>query len=196
MSTQRSRQKNIDPLFDLNLFCEKALELRNSELIRQGSSLSLSIKGNDKGILEISSKEPNENILRSGLTILRQFIQNGEPINLFYIYNLCQKYIKNDIYRDYLQKSRSLWLKSRRVGDIPVILNGVKMTPEYIFDLFINGDIFHSEPEKRKKLKSIGPPLDKILKHKFLYFCWDTIYHVLYVENIIRASLREGSIAE
>jgi len=142
--------------------------------------------------LRFISREPDETSLKAFLLTFRQFISEKEPIFMNKIYNLCQKHLTNDRMREYLVKSREVWKNTLKSTGILVFYNKCELTPEYITDLWINGYYFHSDPEKWITLKKILPHEKMLVKFQFLNFLLDATTQVLYLDNIIRASIREG----
>lgn len=193
MSIKR-KKRIINDRFSLDLFCKKANELREFEYVKKGFPLSLKIHWDEDKGESISTQEPDENELKSLLVTLRQFYLKGEAINIQHIYNLCHLHIKNETYKNYLLKSREIYNKSLKNGGLPIIVNGNEMNPERIFDLFINGEIFHTQPEKHMELKSLPPFAYQLFKQVFLYLLQDFLNQIFYVEKIIKASIKEGSL--
>ncbi len=176
----------------LHLYRAKVEELRNSRLLQEGFNPGLTINWNKMQGLRFVSREPDETSLRAFLITFRQFVLNNEPIFINKIYNLCHKYLISDKLKEYLIKSRKDWKEAQKSTGIILVYNKRELNPEFITDLWINGYYFHCDQKKLTILNKILPHEKMLIKFQFLNFLLDATRQVLYMDNIINASLKEG----
>jgi len=184
--------KKMTPTEQLNLFQAKAEELRDSKLLRKGFDLNVTINWNKMQGINFMARQPDETELRAFLLTFRQFISKKEPIFIYRIYNLCQKSLVNDKFKEHLIKSRSIWEHAQKSCGINFIYNGQKISPEYAVNLWVNGYYFHSDEEKLKTLHYMLPPGRMLSRFQFLSFIQDATRQILYLDNIIKISFKEG----
>lgn len=176
----------------LHLYRARAMELRNSQIIRKGFNPGITINWNKMQGLRFISKQPDETSLKAFLMTFRHFISQKEPIFINKVYNLCQKYLISDKLKEYLVKSRKVWKNSLKSTGIIMVYNKRELTPEFITDLWINGYYFHSDLKKLTILNRILPHERMLIRFQFLNFLLDATRQVLYVDNIIKVALREN----
>ncbi len=138
------------------------------------------------------ARQPDETELRAFLLTFRQFISKKEPIFIYRIYNLCQKSLVNDKFKEHLIKSRSIWEHAQKSCGINLIFNGQKISPEFAVDLWVNGYYFHSDEKKLKTLRDMLLPGRMLSRFQFLSFIQDATRQILYLDNIIKISFKEG----
>ena len=176
----------------LECFLFRADQLQNTRLIQSGFKPSFSMSYDRMKGVQFSSKTPDDDDLRSFLTILRQFISQEETIHLFKIYNLCQQRLSNDNLKHNLMKAREIWQRELKRGGISLIFNGRSVTPERITYLCINVFYFHNDSEKMDALRRLKPHENMLVKHIFLDHLVEATRNVLYVAFIIKVAFREG----
>lgn len=176
----------------LELFLFRTDQLQNTRLIKSGFKPSFSMSYDRMTCVQFSSKTPDDDDLRSFLTILRQFISQEEPIYLFKIYNLCQQKLLNDNLKHNLVKAREIWQGELKRGGISLIFNGRPVTPERITDLWINGFYFHNDIDKINTLRRLLPHENMLVRHIFLNHLVEATRNILYVAFIINVAFHEG----
>jgi hypothetical protein len=140
------------------LFVTRAAELEELRLFKQGmrAEYILSWKASD-GKLVHTSKEPDEEDLRSYLLSFRKFISKDESIFINKIFNDCELSLSDRAIIAELRQARDEWKKSlKNVGGLQVTVNGRSLTSEYVLDLWINGHYFHDDLEKAAKLEELA----------------------------------------
>ena len=154
----------------LELFVERANEIRSLRLVKNGVNTGLKISWNKEKGLSLSFKDVDEDDLKSFLMTFRHFISKEEPIFIYRIFNICHKRILNDKIKCYLIKSRDHWKSSCQIGHMKFTVNRKVFSPEYITDLFINGYYFHNDKEKRSIINKTFPVADQFLKLIFFNY--------------------------
>src|ERR1051326_6379380 len=164
----------------LELFVARAEELERSRLLVNGFSPSFSMNWDRMSGVRFESSQPDEEDLRSYLVTFRKFISDREPLYLFKIHNICFQHLVSDKLRNNLIEARQAWQKELKQGGIHLNFNERDIRPEYITNLWINGYYFHDEPEKYRKLKSLLPHENMLVKHIFLDHVIEATRQILY----------------
>jgi len=184
--------RGFNPREQLELFVTRAEEMQASRLLVNGFNPSFSMKWDRMSGTRFESEEPDADDLRSFLMIFRRFISDREQLHLFKIYNICLKHLMSGTLKDNLFEAREAWKNELKRGGIHLTFNDRDIRPEYLTDLWINGYYFHDDAEKLRKLMSLLPHENMLVKHIFLDHVIGATRQVLYVAFIIRAAFREG----
>lgn len=150
MTNRTTRQR-------FELFVARASELEGLRLFKQGMQAEYKISGNAvDGKLILTSKEPDEEDLRSFLMSFRKFISNDESIFINKIFNDCETSLSDTTIVAELRQARAEWKKIlKNIGGLQVAIDGKSITSEYVLDLWINGYYFHDDVEKAAKLEEL-----------------------------------------
>ena len=177
----------------LEFFVARADALADEPLMRDGSlNTSFTLKWNMGSGMALSSKEPNEAVLRSALLLVRQFVSEKEPIFLNRIYNICETNLRSDELKNNLRQARKSWKASQHQSWLKMTHDGNEVTPTYIADLWINGHYFHSDQAKVDALRRLVGEAALFSRHVFLGYISETVGQILYLRNVIRYALSEG----
>ncbi len=171
MARRNTIQNSFSVRENLELFEQRAEELLNSRLILNGFGTSLSFNFDRVNGLSFSSKQPDEDLLRSFLLTFRKFVSNNEAIFLFKVFNLCQQHLNSDKLKEHLIDARQLWsqqMQSGKTGKVRFTKNGRLLFPEYVTDLWINGYYFHDSPDKLRELQEVLSDDSFLARHIFL----------------------------
>jgi hypothetical protein len=84
-----------DPMKCFSLYCARVQELRETQFIKEGAKIGLKLKWDKEQGVRIIEEPINMTNLKAFLVTFRQFFLEGEPVNIFRIYNLCQQHITN-----------------------------------------------------------------------------------------------------
>lgn len=95
--------------------------------------------------MSIGCSQPDEDDLRSFLTIFRKFISQESPIYIYKIFNLCQQHIMDDNIKHDLAEARRGWGNQLKYGFMKLTFNGKDLAPEFLNDLWINAVYFHDD---------------------------------------------------
>jgi hypothetical protein len=173
----------------LELFLARVDEIRDCQLIKKGFKSSFSFNSNlETDTFEILSFEPNEDDLRSFLTIYRKFISKGSPIFINIIFNICLQHLNNDQLRNNLVKVRKCWNEAFQKGFISLNLNQKQYSPEEIMNLWINAVYFHDDSDKIKHLESLMSDaiFYTVIRQSFFSILSETTRQILYVGSVIK----------
>lgn len=178
----------------LNLFVSKSEELSKTGFLNNDYKFGVSFMYNRADGLNMQKNEPDEEHLRSFLLVFRQFISKKEPIYLERIYNICQTYITNETYKEYLQESRNFWKELHNNSDVGLIINDRTITPEFAADLWINGYYFHNDHKKRKYMDNLQAEAAALLRIIFISYTINATRQIHYVGNIVGRAFKEGTL--
>lgn len=195
MARRNAVQNSFSVQESLELFVQRAEELLNSRLILNGFGTSLSFGMDRVKGLTFSSKQPDEELLRSFLLTFRRFISENETVFLFKIFNLCQRHLNSDRLKNYLIEARQNWsqqVHSGRTGGVNYKLNGIQISPETITDLWINGYYFHDSPDKLRDLEKLLSDNRVLVRHIFLDHLVEAVRFISYTRFIVTVAFREG----
>ena len=192
----------------LELFVEKSDWLCKSRFFQHIQEHSFS-----------SNQLPDEDDLRSFLVTFRLFISNDEPIYLHKIYNRLEESLLDDFLKGELRKSRK-HLKEvtqsvginisqkeavpRKRGQLPDVVFSNPMSfnkseshsAEDILDFWINGEYFHTDPNKRKELKRVNIGLGAVItKMVMLQLVYETTCCIFHVAAVIRTALQNKKLS-
>ncbi len=174
---------------------QRTEELLDCRLILNGFGTSVSLQSDRMNGLTFSSKQPDEELLRSFLLTFRRFISKTETVFLFTIFSLCQKHLLSDKLKGYLIDARQKWSQQIRVGktgNIQFNQTGKFLTPEYVTDLWINGYYFHDSPDKLRELQELLSRDTFLARHIFLDHLVQASRFISYTRFIVKVGFREG----
>ena len=143
----------------LELFCKRAREIANSSIFRDNKyKVSLTISGKRGEEVKFTETAPEKEALVALITILRQYYAPGESINFNKVYNLVWKYLDE---KDPKVKKCAAWAikgfkQIQKQSQLAIIVNGRKLTPIEIIDLWFNANIFHADLDKVKKFEQLS----------------------------------------
>jgi hypothetical protein len=112
----------------------------------------------ESGQLTYESQEADQEHFRSFLLTFRKFILNDEPSNIDWVLSVSRRFVKDEEeeLREVLDELKAIWKYRYRIGVIQMHTGGLALTPEYVLDLWINGQYFHGgNPEKCQQLKEL-----------------------------------------
>jgi hypothetical protein len=171
----------------LQLFIARVEELLERRLVTSGNlSANLNIKWAVDQPLSFRSSEPDDEDLRSFLTVFRQFVMKSEPVFVNYIVNVLMRELAGGIWRQHLDEARNHWTRSFKDGSRKLIINERHLSPETVLDWWINGQYFHSDERKRKELASLDPMSRVFARSNFLGALVDTTRYVAYVAHLAK----------
>lgn len=184
----------MDPARRLDLFIQRAEELRTSRAVQKGLKNHLEVKWEKTKGLRIEADQPDAEDLRSFLVPFRKFLMSGEPIFLDGMFNLCDLCLTDKELKERVREEREEWKRVRRRPWISLEIDGERLTPERIADLWINGLIFHDNEAKAQAFERMSKEALAVtfLKHQFLDFVIDTTRITLYLAEIVKQAYARG----
>lgn len=148
-----------------------------------------------KGVgMNLSAKQPDEDMVRSHLLAFRMFIAEGSDMYLGRIFNEGHQHIRSEQIRGFLVDARQQWIHMMKQGYFGLTWNDKKIPPEKVADLWINGYYFHDDPAKREFLDRLGLWEPWVIRMHFMTFVTDVTEMVLYVGHVVRIALKDGLV--
>ena len=195
MARRAKASTNGLPVRDqLGLFAHEVDVLSQRRLVRDGMDASFTVSFDRMKGMSIRVNEVDEEDLRAYLTGFRKFISEGEPVFLNHIYNLLDQRLTSPDLKQQLRESRAYWKEAFKGKGMKVTFNERDLTPEYVMDLLINGEIFHTDWQKRQTLRSIWPTeLTRFMVNNLIVEATRVLF---YVGNVVQFALHENLIAE
>lgn len=178
------------------LFVQRVGELNRTRLAQDGFDWALQIHFDRDHGVSVDLQQPDEDLLRSFLLALRQFMSQGEPVYLFTIYNLCNNHIASDFLRQQLAESRTAWKGALRGTGIGLTIDGREFTPEEATDIWLNGYYFHNDQAYREILAGLQSMDRGLVRTWFLQCITASAKVVVYVGSVVKHALDEGLIVE
>lgn len=179
----------------LRLFLNRVDELRSTRLVRNGYESGITMKWTeDTGTLNFQLLQPDEELFRSLLLTLRHFLLAKEPTYIYKIYNVCHRFIKNEQHKQYLSKSRTFLGESMKSTGIQLNIDEKQFSPDYIWDIYINGLYFHNDTEKMKIINNLNYHERLLVKNELFGFVNSAVRQILYVGRIVALALDNNEI--
>jgi hypothetical protein len=156
----RQSRKDMTYLQGIQTFLSTVEELKERPFILEGLyeyhfHISVDERG---GQITCEMQEGNQEHFRSFLLTFRKFILNDEPSNVDWVLNTCRRFVleeKKELI-EALDRLKTIWRYRYREGVIKMRTRGLDLTPEYVLDLWLNGQYFHCDnPQKNQELKEL-----------------------------------------
>ena len=178
----------------LELFLARSTELYEARILRSGYHPSFSFGWNHIEGMKIGCTEPNEDDLRSFLTIYRKFISQDSPVFINKVFNICQRFLSSEQIKEELIEVREKWSNELRYGFMGLNIDNVDLNPEKLCDLWLNAAYFHDDADKIRELESLMPNIMSyvLVRQNFLNHLWQTTKYILYIAYLVRVSFKEN----
>jgi len=189
MSPQSSTRERLEQ------FAQRAFELAERRLVRQGMQSSLTISWDAASqLLRQNLNQPDEEDLRSFLLLFRHFVSDKEPVFINRVFNDCLRFVTSSDLKEQIKKAQDEWKALLyKVGAFRLVIDNKNIIGEYALDLWINGYYFHNDADKaaelRRYLSSQGLGLVRI---QFLAVLAGLTQIILYTGSVVNYVLREG----
>lgn len=183
----------MEPTERLQLFDRRVEELLAARLLKNfkpGFRLDF---GAEKP-LRSEVNEPDEDHLRSFFLTFRKLVSDGEPVFISGIHNILWQRLTTDSLKGALAEAHKEWRGRMRTGMLEFVVDDQKIRPEYVLDLWINGEYFHDDQIKKKELdRLLGVGLS-FVRYMLLNAVVDTTQFAVILRNIYRQAAHEGSL--
>jgi hypothetical protein len=197
--SNRKLKKNQKPVTKesaiaaLNLFEERAADLEKMSFWRSVFDEPSGVKHSwdrDTG-LTTERFGPTDEARNAFCLTFRMFIQENEPCSFqnlerVYQYFYDEGYISQRDYGYFQSVMAAIAELKEPISDVPIIVNGISLTPWYILDTVIYGDLSHSNEKKRavfKHWRSIEP-LFPLIMNEFVRTLADMINAIIYARGL------------
>ena len=189
---QRSRTQ-LGTMDRLELFERRASELGNLRFVQSGLQSKFNIAWDvESGFLRYRSVEPDEEDLRSFILLFRHFISRSEPVFIDLLFNDCFRFLTDNELRKRVEQARDVWRREIKTGVMGIVVDGVDLTPEYVLDLWINGEYFHNDPDKASELRNLLAQPLPLARMQFLSALPVLTRIILYMGRVVAHGLEEG----
>ena len=178
----------------LELFSCRVAQLGEMRLVRRGINSQFTIRWDTVSQrLSYHALEPDEEDLRSFLLLFRQFISKKEPVFINRIFSDCLRFLGSDELKDELNKAKGEWKRVLTgMAGFKMVVDSQNLTPEYVLDLWINGEYFHNDPEKARELRRLMTDQIPLVRIQLLSALPSLTQVILYIGNVVTYSLMEG----
>jgi hypothetical protein len=210
LESNRKPKKNQKPITKasaiaaLTLFEERAADLEKMSFWRSIFDEPSGVKHSwdrDTG-LTTERFGPTDEARNAFCLTFRMFIQENEPCSFqnlerVYQYLYDEGHISQRDYGYFQSVLAAIAELKEPISDVPIIIDGVSLTPWYILDIIIYGDLSHSNEKKRavfKHWRSI-PPLFPLIMNEFFRTLADMINAIIYVRGL-NAQVLKGMSGE
>ena len=193
----RGKQEKLSPGKRVRIFLDCVEELKARPFVLEGlPNFKFRIFQKNDGKIGCEFKEGDKEQFRSFLMTFRKFLLNEEPANIDSILNTCRKFVKPEQteLKKVLEEFKTIWSYQYRIGTILMTCGKLSLTPEYVLDLWLNGQYFHSrEPQKSEQLSSL---LNKDVPLVRLQLSWSLpslTRIILRLGGLLNKALSEGA---
>lgn len=152
----------------INIFKERALDFIEERERICPKQIHIGAKRLDCGEYIGSSNLPDRKKLKTFYLAFRFFYQQKEPSNFLKVRNIISNISSGDHEMQYLKSIKDMWNYAMSELHNSDFLNK-KITGDEIIRLWFNASIFHSDIDKRKRLKTMNNLLSETLSSAFLF---------------------------
>jgi hypothetical protein len=139
----------------------------------QASAISANITVDANG-LAARVQLPPEDATAQHLMALRHFFLKSEMTYIKRLLNVLGRHMPGEQERQALRWFRAQWDGPLFAGSVKIAVNGVDLTPARVFDLWCNGEYFHSDADKAADLAKLWAVLSEPVAK---YALVDSMYH-------------------
>ena len=151
----------------LHLVHDTALKLRSKKFLSEGAKVSFEVRfDHATGMHPIVNSAPDEETLESVLPTLRKFCAEKELTFLPRVLNILYQKVPDQSFREFVNFIRKRYNQATNLQKYPefIIQVGEKnYGPGEFFNLWINGEVFHSDSEKRQEISKLKEVLGGIV---------------------------------
>jgi len=127
----------------LRTFCRVVQDAVSRRAIQQGTIASgFQLKADRGQPVQVTTNLGDEEDLRSLMLDVRKFFLNQEAAHFLTVTNLVERRLTDQELKDFNRTNRDSW-RSAMNGGIGYQMNGVAYDAEKMFNLMVNGGLFH-----------------------------------------------------
>jgi len=175
---------------NLSLFMKRSQQLMISRLPQTGMPLELTFTF-PEGVTVAKSTELDQDDLNSVVAIFRPFTLSQEPIFLNKIFNSIHISGAPNEVKDRAAKLRADYARTMNHFSTTIEHEGVPYTSQETFEIILNGQYAHLDPDKAKIYDTMDPVTREMARHQFLNVLRTGIDVVLLLRPIV-AQVLEG----
>jgi len=163
-----SRSPNEKEWESINVFKERASDFIEEREKICPKQIDVSAKRLDCGEFIGDTNLPDRKKLKLFYLAFRFFYQQKEPSNFLRVRNIILNVSNGDHETLYLKSLKDMWNRAMSTIHMSDFLHK-EISGEEIIRLWFNASIFHSDIEKRKRLKTMNNLLSENLSSSFLF---------------------------
>jgi hypothetical protein len=137
---------------------------------------------------------PDQDDLRSFLVVFRRFVAQKELLHLLRIYNTVEQCLPEGFTKDAFKKSKGRYKAACRQNyPSDFTIGDTKLKPEYAaVHLWMQGHVFHDEPEKIAELglDAYEEPVRSAIIFQFVQFALNATREILLVRQLLKRVLK------
>ncbi|MGR3310845.1 MAG: hypothetical protein ACUZ77_08715 [Candidatus Brocadiales bacterium] len=197
--SRRRRRERLSPKKSLKIFLDCVEELKARPFILKGLydfQFRIDFQ-KETGEILCEINEADQEDLRSFLMAFRKFILNDEPANIDSILNTCLEFVRSDQteLKEVLKQFKTTWKYQYRTGTIQMTSAKLKLTPEYVLDLWLNGDYFHNgDPQKTEQLRTLLRRDVPSVKLQLLWSLPILTTTIILIGGLLNKALSDGAL--
>lgn len=159
----------------IEVFRARARKLAQTRLASdaKASAISANVTINENG-LTARVQLPPEDATAQHLMALRHFFLKSEMAYIKRVLNVLGRHMPGEQERQALGWFRAQWDGPLFGGAVTVKVNGLHLTPARVFDLWCNGEYFHSDADKAADLGKLWAVISEPFAK---YALVDSMYH-------------------
>jgi hypothetical protein len=178
----------------LKSFLECVEELKARPFILQGlHDFQFRIDcGKETGEISCEIHEADQETLRSFLMTFRKFLLKNDSANIDRTLDTCLEFARSEQteLKEALEQLKTSWNHQYKKGIIQMTSKNIKLTPEYVLGLWLNGTYFHSDPKKAAQLRQL---LSRDVPSVKLQLLW-SLDTIIRIGGLVNKALSEGAL--
>ncbi|BAN03972.1 hypothetical protein [Ilumatobacter coccineus] len=179
---------------EIDLFLEVLREIEGTRLVKSGALSDAFYAAATTGMHGIFSVSvPDDDDFRSFLLALRKLLLQGDLTNIDRAANVVRKRLGPGELYEFLNTERRIWRDlAEGSGPMKLIIDGTEYKPSDAFDLLIYSGPFHHDPEKRRKLESLGPHGAQLIRQQVNFYVVALVNYARALRHTIVEGRRQG----
>lgn len=142
----------------------------------------------------LSAQWPDREQWRSYLIQFRQFLNTNDPPHVGTLLRQVPRYIDDAVLRDRVGQAHALWREAQGPGWPQFELDGEVLTGAEVATLYLNGGMFHSDPELTARWNALSPQYRDVYQYKLMFFVNDVRTAVVALRDVLREARAGGQL--
>lgn len=144
----------------------------------------------------LSAQWPDREQLRSYLIQFRQFLNANDPTHVGALLRQVPRYLDDGVLRDRVQQAHAKWQEAQGPGWPRFELDGQVLTGADVARLYLNGGMFHSDPELTLRWNALSPQYRDLYQYKFMFFVNEVRTAVVALRDVLREARAGGHLLD
>ena len=192
--SRRGRRAEIAIQRRVHLFERLYADMKANEPYSKGGDISITFSDVDGGRIETNV---NRQELRSFLLCFRQLVSDGDPVYLPRILRLLPRHIDDTGLRERLGRALDAW---KAAQGIPSVLAPLTLGPyasgRETARLYLNGGVFHSDPDLSDVWDALGEDQQRFVEHAFRLYEAKVRDVFIELKRVIEAARAAGALRD